>query len=127
MTTVDDAYAVIEDNGDTLTLESSRDRGTASLERGLALSTRGAQAITLSQKGKKDTMVFTLQVGLSLGQILSGLYIELLVVAMLDHKWTVCVCMCMQIVQRRILREDRLAVASAQLEILEKAFSEQKV
>ncbi len=62
ITSVDDAYAVIEDNGDTLTMESSRDRGTASLERGLALSTRGAQAINLSQKGKKDTMVFTLQV-----------------------------------------------------------------
>ena len=62
VTTLDDAFAVIEDNGDSLTAESSRDRGTASLERGLALSTRGAQAITLSQKGKKDTMVFTLQV-----------------------------------------------------------------
>ena len=33
----------------------------------------------------------------------------------------------LQIVQRRILREDRLAVATAQIVILQKAFSEQKV
>lgn len=62
ITSVDDAYAVIEDNGDTLTIDSSKDRGNASLERGLSLATRAGQAIMLSQKGKKDTLNFTLQV-----------------------------------------------------------------
>lgn len=62
VTTVDDALAVIEENGDQLPGESLRDRGNASLERGLSLSTRGGQALQLSQKGKKDTLVFTLGV-----------------------------------------------------------------
>lgn len=62
VTTVDDALAVIEENGDQLPGESLRDRGNASLERGLSLSTRGGQALQLSQKGKKDTVVFTLGV-----------------------------------------------------------------
>jgi hypothetical protein len=62
VTTVDDALAVIEDNGDQLPGESLRDRGSASLERGLSLSTRGGQALQLSQKGKKDTVIFTLGV-----------------------------------------------------------------
>lgn len=62
VTTVDDALAVIEENGDQLPGESLRDRGNASLERGLSLSSRGGQALQLSQKGKKDTVVFTLGV-----------------------------------------------------------------
>ena len=60
VTTVDDALAVIEENGDTMPADQSR--GTASLERGLSLSTKGAHAVHLSQKGKKDTMFFTLGV-----------------------------------------------------------------
>ena len=62
ITSVEDALAVIEDNGDSLGLDGSKERGNASLERGLQLVTRGGQAIVLSQKGKKDTMNFTLQV-----------------------------------------------------------------
>lgn len=62
VTSVDDALAVMEDNGDSLGLDGSRDKGNASLERGLSLSTRGGQAIMLSQKGKRDTLNFTLQV-----------------------------------------------------------------
>ena len=63
ITTVDDALAVLEENADATPLESSRlDRGTASLERGLSQTTRGGQAIHLSQKGKKDTVFFTLGV-----------------------------------------------------------------
>lgn len=62
VTTVDDALAVIEENGDQLPGENLRDRGNASLERGLSLSTRGGQALQLSQKGKKDTLMFTLGV-----------------------------------------------------------------
>ena len=57
---MDDAVAVIEDNGDSVPLDSSK--GNASLERGLSLATRGSQAILMSQKGKKDTLNFTLQV-----------------------------------------------------------------
>ena len=60
--TVDDALAVIEDNGDSAGLDGLKERGNSSLERGLSLSTRGGQAIMLSQKGKKDTLYFTLQV-----------------------------------------------------------------
>ena len=59
---VEDALAVIEDNGDSVGLDGSKERGNASLERGLQLVTRGGQAIVLSQKGKKDTLNFTLQV-----------------------------------------------------------------
>lgn len=59
---VEEALAVIEDNGDSSGLDSSKERGNASLERGLSLITRGGQAIVLSQKGKKDTLYFTLQV-----------------------------------------------------------------
>lgn len=62
VTTVDDALAVIEENGDQLPGESLRDRGNASLERGLSLSTRGGQALQMSQKGKRDTLIFTLGV-----------------------------------------------------------------
>lgn len=62
VTSVDDALAVIEDNGDSLGLDGSKERGNASLERGLSLTTRGGQALVLSQKGKKDTLNFTLQV-----------------------------------------------------------------
>ncbi len=63
VTSVDDALAVLEENGDTLPSESLKDsRGTASLDRGLSLSTRSGHAIQLSQKGKKDTLFFTLQV-----------------------------------------------------------------
>ena len=65
VTTVEDALAVIEENGgDNSGLDSSKERGNASLERGLSLSTRGGQAIILSQKGKRDTINFTLQVRL---------------------------------------------------------------
>ncbi len=63
VTSVDDALAVIEENGDSMPNEASR--GTASLERGLSLSTRGAHAVQLSQKGKKDTLFFTLGVSCS--------------------------------------------------------------
>lgn len=62
MTSVDDALAVIEDNGDSLSLDASKERGNISLERALSLNTRGSQALLLSQKGKKDTLNFTLQV-----------------------------------------------------------------
>lgn len=62
VTTVEDALAVIEDNGDSVTFDSSKERSNASLERGLVLTTRGSQALLLSQKGKRDTMNFTLQV-----------------------------------------------------------------
>lgn len=62
MTSVEDAMAVIDDNGDGSGLDSSKERGNSSLERGLSLITRGGQAIVLSQKGKKDTLNFTLQV-----------------------------------------------------------------
>ena len=66
VTTVDDALAVLEENGDPVPHEnsSSGGRGTASLERGLSLATKGSQAIQLSQKGKKDTLFFTLGVSL---------------------------------------------------------------
>lgn len=64
VTTVEDALAVIGDNGDNPGLDNSKERGNASLERGLSLSTRGGQAIMLSQKGKRDTINFTLQVRL---------------------------------------------------------------
>ena len=37
-------------------------RGSASLDRGLSYQTRGGQAITLSQRGKKDSLHFTLGV-----------------------------------------------------------------
>ena len=57
---MEDALGVIEDNGDSIGLDTSR--GNASLERGLSLTTRGGQAITMSQKGKKDTLNFVLQV-----------------------------------------------------------------
>ena len=53
---------MIDDNGDGSGLDSSKERGNSSLERGLSLITRGGQAIVLSQKGKKDTLNFTLQV-----------------------------------------------------------------
>lgn len=59
---VEDALAVIEDNGDSGGLDNSKERGNSSLERGLSLITRGGQAIVLSQKGKRDTLNFTLQV-----------------------------------------------------------------
>lgn len=62
VTSIDDALAVIEDNGDSIGLDNSKERGNSSLERGLSLITRGGQAIVLSQKGKKDTLNFTLQV-----------------------------------------------------------------
>lgn len=63
VTTVDDALAVLEENGDPVPLEnSSGGRGTASLERGLSLTTKGGHAIHMSQKGKKDTLYFTLGV-----------------------------------------------------------------
>lgn len=110
VTSVDDALAVIEDNGDSLNLDSSKERGNASLERGLSLTTRGSQAILLSQKGKKDTLNFTLQV------------------RKLFCFGDRCYCFInLQISQRRILRADRLAVANAQLDILERAFEDQKV
>lgn len=66
VTTVDDALAVLEENGDPVPHENSSGggRGTASLERGLSLATKGSQAIQLSQKGKKDTLFFTLGVSL---------------------------------------------------------------
>ena len=109
VTSVDDALAVIEDNGDSGGLDNSKDRGTSSLERGLSLITRGGQAIVLSQKGKKDTLNFTLQV----------LQYSLLTME--------CDRLPPQISQRRILRADRLAVANAQLDVLERAFNDQKV
>ena len=63
MTTVDDALAVLEDNGDPMPFEGAGGgRGTASLERGLTYSTKGGQAIQLAQKGKKDNLFFTLAV-----------------------------------------------------------------
>lgn len=62
VTSIDDALAVIEDNGDSGGLDNSKERGNSSLERGLSLITKGGQAIVLSQKGKKDTLNFTLQV-----------------------------------------------------------------
>lgn len=62
VTSVEDALAVIEDNGDSSGLDNSKERGNASLERGLSLVTRSSQAIMLSQKGKRDTLNFTLQV-----------------------------------------------------------------
>ena len=64
VTTVDDALAVLEENGDPMPLEnsSSGGRGTTSLERGLSLATKGGHALHMSQKGKKDTMFFTLGV-----------------------------------------------------------------
>lgn len=62
VTSIDDALAVIEENGDTLPGDNSRERGNASLERGLVLTTRGGQALQMSQKGKRDTFFFTLGV-----------------------------------------------------------------
>ena len=64
VTTVDDALALLEDSSDPLPwdLNSSGGRGTASLERGLSLTTKGGQALQMSQKGKKDNMHFTLGV-----------------------------------------------------------------
>lgn len=56
--TVEDAIRLVEENGDTLPLDSSQSRG-APLEKGLS---PGAQALQLSQKGKKDTLQFTLGV-----------------------------------------------------------------
>ena len=79
VTTVDDALAVIEENGDQLPGESLRDRGNASLERGLSLSTRGGQALQLSQKGKKDTVVFTLGVSALRAWLLSSFSYDFLI------------------------------------------------
>ena len=63
VTSVDDALAVLEDNGDLSSFDSSGgSRGTASLERGLSYTTKGGQALQLSQKGKKDNLTFTLSV-----------------------------------------------------------------
>lgn len=79
VTTVDDALAVIEENGDQLPGESLRDRGNASLERGLSLSTRGGQALQMSQKGKRDTLIFTLGVS-GCGSSVNWLYCCLFVI-----------------------------------------------
>lgn len=65
VTSVDDALAVMEDNGDLSSFDNSGgSRGTASLERGMSYTTRGGQALHLSQKGKKDNLTFTLSVRL---------------------------------------------------------------
>ena len=111
VTTLDDALAVLEENGDPLPHEnsSSGGRGTASLERGLSLTTRGSQAIQMSQKGKKDTLFFTLGVSLC--------FCFLLPFSSLIFSSPP------QILQRRIQRADRLALASSELEVLEMALS----
>jgi SLIT-ROBO Rho GTPase activating protein len=93
VTSVEDALVVLEEAGESMTMDSSsQSRGSASLDRGLSYQTRGGQAITLSQRGKKDALHFTLGV-----------------------------------LQRRVNRSDKLALAHSQLDVLEKALDEQKV
>ena len=61
VTSVEDALSVIEENGDSVS--ATLEQKGSSLDKGLLqLVTRGGQAIVLSQKGKKDTLNFTLQV-----------------------------------------------------------------
>ena len=56
---VEDAARLVEENGDTApTLDSSLSRNTT-LEKGLSV---GAQTLQQSQKGKRDTLMFTLQI-----------------------------------------------------------------
>ena len=114
---MDDAYAVIEDNGDSQALDSAKDKSYSSLEKGLSLVTRAGQAIVLSQKGKKDTVNFTLQVRRKKERYLS----------LQAFEYTLPLLLSLQVMQRRILRSDRLSVARAQLDMLGKAFYEQKV
>jgi hypothetical protein len=93
ITSVDDALSVLEEAGDAMTVDTGgQSRGSASLDRGLSYQTRASQAISLSQRGKKDALHFTLGV-----------------------------------LQRRVNRSDKLALAHSQLDILEKALDEQKV
>ncbi|CAI8048570.1 SLIT-ROBO Rho GTPase-activating protein 3 [Geodia barretti] len=93
ITSVEDALSVLEEAGDAMTVDTGgQSRGSASLDRGLAYQTRASQAITLSQRGKKDALHFTLGV-----------------------------------LQRRVSRSDKLALAHSQLDILEKALDEQKI
>lgn len=110
ITTVDDALAVLEENGDTLPGEGLREikSSNASLDRGLSLSTRGGHAIQASQKGKKDTLSFTLQVGRNDQKDL---------VSTSPHVFS-------QVLHRRIHRSDRLALVHAQLDVLEKSLGE---
>ena len=87
ITSVEDALSVLEEAGDAmvyiyihihiLLLSSaylslpqsveagSQSRGSASLDRGLSYQTKASQAISLSQRGKKDALHFTLGVCLS--------------------------------------------------------------
>lgn len=59
--TVDDALAVLEEAGEPIPSESASK--ASSLDRGsLALTTRAVQALHASQKGKEDTLTFTLGV-----------------------------------------------------------------
>lgn len=64
VTTVDDAFAVVEENGDPLPKRFHNH--ASSLERQLPLSMGGGHVLLLSQKGKKDTLFFTLGVSLFL-------------------------------------------------------------
>ena len=87
----------------------AQSRGSASLDRGLAYQTKASQAITLSQRGKKDALHFTL-----------GVFVTPLPTLHLSLSLS-------QVLQRRVNRSDRLALAHSQLDILEKSLDEQKV
>lgn len=83
ITSVEDALSVLEEAGDAMVYISfsysshlptslpqsveagSQSRGSASLDRGLSYQTKASQAISLSQRGKKDALHFTLGVCLS--------------------------------------------------------------
>ncbi|CAI8048569.1 SLIT-ROBO Rho GTPase-activating protein 3 [Geodia barretti] len=112
ITSVEDALSVLEEAGDAMTVDTGgQSRGSASLDRGLAYQTRASQAITLSQRGKKDALHFTLGVRLFLSVYLFRF----------PYHWF------LQVLQRRVSRSDKLALAHSQLDILEKALDEQKI
>ena len=128
ITSVEDALSVLEEAGDAMvsfylslsnksvivlqTVDTGgQSRGSASLDRGLAYQTRASQAITLSQRGKKDALHFTLGVRLFLSVYLFRF----------PYHWF------LQVLQRRVSRSDKLALAHSQLDILEKALDEQKM
>lgn len=62
VTSTSDALDVVEENGDPLPTSKRFHNHASSLERQLPLSSGGGHVLLLSQKGKKDPLVFTLGV-----------------------------------------------------------------
>jgi hypothetical protein len=77
--TVSDALAVVEENSDPVsTIERFHNHASSVLERQLPLSSGGGRALLLSQKGKRDTLVFTLGVSLFLSLFIVLLLLQFL-------------------------------------------------